>query len=129
MAEVRASCQFCGLDMDTGSNHEIECPLNPSNQHKWTTDWEPDDSITTYPASGYMQVLYPIPTGWLCPRCNKVWGPSVRECDCKPPIGPQCIRCGFRRTHGTVRLIYPSTHDGEWICMECIDGLLAEGKG
>jgi hypothetical protein len=25
------------------------------------------------------------PYGWICPRCLKVWAPSVVECDCHPP--------------------------------------------
>ena len=22
--------------------------------------------------------------GWVCPRCDKVWAPSVKSCDCEP---------------------------------------------
>jgi hypothetical protein len=24
------------------------------------------------------------PTGWICPRCGKVWGPNVLGCTCDP---------------------------------------------
>lgn len=26
------------------------------------------------------------PTGWVCPRCEKVHAPFVTACDCDPPI-------------------------------------------
>lgn len=26
----------------------------------------------------------PAPQGWICPRCHKVWGPSVKQCECAP---------------------------------------------
>lgn len=36
--------------------------------------------------------LRPIPTGWLCPRCQHVNAPDVRQCTCAPlalgPLGP-----------------------------------------
>lgn len=22
--------------------------------------------------------------GWVCPRCKKVWNPSIKSCDCEP---------------------------------------------
>jgi uncharacterized OB-fold protein len=25
----------------------------------------------------------PIPLGWLCPRCGRIWAPDVRTCDCQ----------------------------------------------
>jgi len=24
--------------------------------------------------------------GWICPRCQKVWAPWVKECTCKPVL-------------------------------------------
>jgi hypothetical protein len=29
----------------------------------------------------------PMPTGWVCPRCEKIWAPSVSECSCSPVSG------------------------------------------
>lgn len=26
----------------------------------------------------------PVMTGWVCPRCEKVWAPSTPGCDCLP---------------------------------------------
>jgi hypothetical protein len=25
-----------------------------------------------------------VMTGWVCPRCEKVWAPSTPGCDCLP---------------------------------------------
>ncbi len=25
-----------------------------------------------------------VPTGWLCPRCKRIWSPDVLFCDCDP---------------------------------------------
>jgi hypothetical protein len=36
----------------------------------------------SYPTYHYYWNNYPMNTGWICPRCNKVNAPHVSQCDC-----------------------------------------------
>jgi hypothetical protein len=59
---------LCGA---CGYHHWGSCPYTP---------WQPDWRYWPAPAP---EPLY----GWICPRCLRVWAPSVTECQhCRPAI-------------------------------------------
>lgn len=62
-------CSQCRLD--TGGNHEVDCPLNPDNQI------EPVDQ----------RVAQPL-VGWTCPACGGGLSPFVSRCPCIPLPAP-----------------------------------------
>ncbi len=74
----------------------------------------------SYPSVTNVQVL-PSPP-WECPRCHQIWAYWVAKCDCTPPA-ETCIICG-KPSHLMDRAPYPSQHDGEPVCQECIAGFI-----
>ena len=58
-------CSECGALLDTGlTGHHPWCSRYPSPQ-PFVITWEP-----------------PPPTefGWVCPKCNRVYSPTISEC-------------------------------------------------
>ena len=54
----------------------------------WNECWPYNDLTAPYHLF-YVQTIpgsyRPLPQyGWICPRCEKVNAPDVRQCDCKP---------------------------------------------
>lgn len=50
----------------------------PYNEHEWVAcPWENENVRRRK----FQEVLQ---TGWICPRCQRAWAPSVVECPCKP---------------------------------------------
>ena len=48
--------------------------------HPESTVWPLHKFVRTGPSVAYPAIQY----GWTCPRCGKVWAPSMPCCDCKP---------------------------------------------
>lgn len=36
-------------------------------------------------------IISNLPTGWLCPRCERVNAPDVKQCPCQPPTLPNTV--------------------------------------
>lgn len=49
-------------------------------QPQYPTPYQPTyPSLPTYPTTP-VQVPASIPTGWICPKCSKVFSPNTHEC-------------------------------------------------
>lgn len=68
--------------------------------------------------------------GWECPKCHNIYSPHQEKCtntNCQPNWR-KCILCD--RYDSAVFYMdtapYPSQHDGEPVCQECIARLIDE---
>lgn len=61
--------------------------------------------------------------GWACPRCHKIHAYWVSSCDCKKR--EFCIICQ-QESPMMEHAPYPSAHDSEPVCQECMARLIDE---
>jgi hypothetical protein len=70
-------CPHCGY-LEGSALHRPDCPYySPTKQYYSFPIYDTEDE-----------------KGWICPRCNRVWGPMVYECEvCN---GTAC-KCGTEK--------------------------------
>lgn len=59
--------------------------VSPYQQYKNSGDVPGNLTSATY-YNGQWQTYQPINYGWVCPRCGRVWSPSMPCCSCKPGL-------------------------------------------
>lgn len=79
-------------------------------------------SVTSGASSNWVYV-YPPRQGWQCPKCKMVHSPDVKMCMCQEI----CSLCGNAHEY-TITAPYGSEHDGDVICVECLDKLIRRKK-
>jgi len=40
---------------------------------------------------GGFKIVPEVPVGWLCPRCERVNAPDIKQCPCQPPTLPNTV--------------------------------------
>lgn len=108
-------CSLCGQTYYTNFHFCTGVTTAPYPQYGNLTLQYP-----VYPSVTNVQVASSPP--WECPRCHQIWAYWVAKCDCTPPA-EKCIICG-QPGHLMDRAPYPSQHDGEPVCQECIAGFI-----
>jgi len=90
-------CPYCNNYLGDGGfvkgYHKANCPLgqfDKQSEGSKTDGWEMNEGTGFTRQNYFVHVVpnsdTPIPTGWACPRCGKIWAPTVRMCEsCNPP--------------------------------------------
>lgn len=103
-------CGACGQTYYLVNGHN--CQFKSAVDFSWGN--------SSYPSVTHYQAMSSPP--WECPRCHQIWAYWVPKCDCTPEP-PKCIICGKASAMMDVAP-YPSKHDGEPVCQECIAGFI-----